>query len=113
MSSSITSLHVLFRGIITDFEEDDDDDEIDLGYLDSKAHELQDELNRIQPYRFPSLQMDYLGITGDIELIFKFRITWMDRQADIDDYLDEVEVIVENGMNALLNEREILGTSVH
>lgn len=110
MSESYAISNVMFRGILNNFDEDDDDDdEIDIGELDARATGLITELNRIQPYRFPRLQTDYLGNNGDAELIFKFRITWMDRTSDLENYLDDVQSTIENGLDILIHERESLG----
>lgn len=111
MSSQITILNILFRGLLNDYDEYDDDDseDLDFGVIDSLAEGMKDELNLLQPYRFPSLQLEYLGDSGDIELIFKFRTNWMDREADLQDYVDEVQATIESTMNLIINEKESLG----
>ncbi len=40
MSASYTISHIMFRGILRDFDEDDDEDEIDFGELDARANGL-------------------------------------------------------------------------
>jgi len=112
MSSQIATLNILFRGLLNDFEDDDDDDEIDIGDIDSKADEIKMELDSIQPYRFPTLQVEDLSETGNIELIFKFRTTWMDREADLQDYLDEVQSTIESRLDMMITERESLGITI-
>ena len=99
--------YVLFRGIVNEFE--DEFNEIDLPELDSRAYSLKQSLDRIQPNRDTSLEVDYLGITGDVELIFNFKTTWMDRESDLVEYLDDVGEEIENGLNLIITEREILG----
>ncbi|MHA2027870.1 MAG: hypothetical protein ACW99A_00145 [Candidatus Kariarchaeaceae archaeon] len=108
MSSQITILNILFRGILNDFDEDEEDD-FEFGVIDAKTDELKDELNSLQPYRFPSLELEYLGNSGDVELIFKFRTNWMDREADLEDYIDEVQTVIESGMDMIINEKQMLG----
>jgi len=105
MSSSNT-VHVLFRGLVKDIDEDDMEDELEFGDFDSQIFGLSGEIDRLQPNRFPHLELDYLGNSGDAELIFRFKITWMDREADMEDYLDEVQDVIENDLNMLVNERE-------
>ncbi len=105
MSSSNT-VYVLFRGILKDFDEDDMEDEIDFGEFDSHVFSTAGEIDRLQPNRFPYLELDYLGNSGDAEMIFRFKITWMDREADMEDYLDEVQDLLENNLNMLMNERQ-------
>ena len=108
MSSLITTLNILFRGLLNEYDEDDDD-EIDFGILDSKADEIKEELNHIQPYRYPALQLEYLDDGGNVELIFKFRTNWMDREADLQDYLDEVQTSIESRLDMIITEKESLG----
>ena len=107
MSGGSAKRYVLFRGLVNDF--DDDFNEIDLSEMDTRAFGMRDTLNALQPNRDPNLEVDYLGITGDIELIFNFTTTWMDRESDLADYLDDVESEIENEMDLLINEREHLG----
>ncbi|MHA2092639.1 MAG: hypothetical protein ACW98K_17475 [Candidatus Kariarchaeaceae archaeon] len=109
MSSPYTRFHVLFRGLLNEIEDDEEDEEVELGELDANAYDLRNELNLIQPNRDPKLTVDYLGIDGNVEMLFNYRITWIDRDADIQDYLDEAQGIIENGMDVLINEREFLG----
>jgi hypothetical protein len=97
----------MFRGIVNEFE--DEFNEVDLPELDSQAFGLKETLDAIQPNRDTQLDVDYLGITGDIELIFNFKTNWMDRDSDLGDYLDDVESEIENGMNLVISDREILG----
>ncbi|MCE7737681.1 MAG: hypothetical protein GPJ54_22510 [Candidatus Heimdallarchaeota archaeon] len=110
MSSQLTTLNILFRGLLNDYGDyDDDDDELDFGEIDSKANEIKHELDSIQPYRYPQLQLEDLGESGNVELIFKFRTTWMDREADLQDYLDEVQATIESRLDMIITERESLG----
>ena len=110
MSSQVTLLNVLFRGLLNEYDEDDeDDDEYDISVIESKTNEVRNEIDKLQPYRYPSLSLEYYGDMGHIELIFKFRITWMDRESDMQDYMDEVEQTIESGLNMIINERESLG----
>ncbi len=109
MSSTQSRLHVLYRGLLNEFDEDEDE-ELDFGELDVKTYNLQSELNRLQPNRDPRLETDYLGISGDVELLFNCRISWMDRDADVEDYLDNVQESIENELDMIISEREYLGT---
>jgi len=99
--------YVLFRGIVNDF--DDEYNEVDLAELDARAYNMRSTINHIEPNRDPHLEVDYLGISGNIELIFNFRTTWMDRQSDLADYLDDVQSEIENEMDLLITDREMLG----
>lgn len=108
VSSSQYRLLASFKGILNNYEELEDD--IDLGDLDASAYNLREDIDRLQPNRDPSLEFDYLGLSGDVELIFNCRITWMDRESDIEDYLDEVQGVIENGLDILIYERQVLGT---
>ena len=103
--SSSTAVHVLFRGLVKDFDEDDMEDEIEFGEFDAQVFGVAGEIDRLQPNRFPHLELDYLGNSGDVEMIFRFKVTWMDREADMEDYLDEVQDLIENNLNMLINER--------
>lgn len=110
MSSQITVLNVLFRGLMNEYDDDEEEDEDEeMSIIESKTHEIIDEISRLQPYRYPSLSLEYYGDQGHIELVFKFRITWMDRESDMNDYLDDVQNTIESGMNMIVNERESLG----
>ncbi len=110
MSSQITILNVLFRGLMNDYDDDEEEDEDEeMSIIESKTHEIKDEIDRLQPYRYPALSLEYYGDLGHIELVFKFRITWMDRDSDMNDYLDDVQNTIESGMNMIINERESLG----
>lgn len=110
MSLSITIYNVLFRGEIIDMEDfEEEDEELDFGEMASKVSELATEINTLQPYREPAIELDQLGAEGDFELIFQFRISWMDRDADVEDYLDEVQEVIENHLEAEIIEREGLG----
>jgi hypothetical protein len=100
---------VLYRGLLNEIEDDEEDEEVELGELDANAYDLRNELNLIQPNRDPKLTVDYLGIDGNVEMLFNYRITWIDRDSDIQDYLDEVQEIIENGMDMIISEREFLG----
>jgi hypothetical protein len=110
MSLSQYRLYILFRGILNIYNQDNDEDELEFGEIDAKAFDLASEINRIQPNRDPRLELDYLGDSGHLELIFNFRTTWMDRESDVEDYLDDVQEVVENGMDMIITEREMLGT---
>ncbi len=96
----------MFRGIVND---SDNNEDIDFSELDNRAFTLQSEINKIEPNRNPQLELDYLGINNDFELIFSFNTTWMDRSADIEEYLDKVQDEIENGMDVIVTEREFLG----
>ena len=98
--------NVLFRGYLSD-----EDDERDFGEIDSDAHFAQSELNLIRPHKNPSLALDYLGISGEVELIYRFKVTWDERESDIQDYLDEVQESIENLLFIIISEREFLGYS--
>ncbi|MHA2249820.1 MAG: hypothetical protein ACXAD7_05630 [Candidatus Kariarchaeaceae archaeon] len=108
MSSSTTRYHVLFRGLLNEYD-DDDEEELEFGEVDSRAFALQEELNSLEPNRDPKLEVDYLGINGDIELLFNCKTTWIDRGADMEDYIDKVQETIENGLNMIINEKEFLG----
>ena len=99
--------YALFRGLLNDYDEYESD--IDMGELDSQAYSLQSDLDRLQPYRDPKLNVDYLGITGEVEMLFNFKITWMDRDSDIEIFLDDVQEVIENSMDLLITERQGLG----
>ena len=99
--------YVLFRGLVNDF--DDEFNDLDLAELDARAYNSQETLNRIQPNRDPQLEVDYLGVAGHVELIFNFKTTWMDRESDVADYLDDVQTEVENELDLLISEVETLG----
>ncbi|MDH5402718.1 MAG: hypothetical protein OEZ01_04540 [Candidatus Heimdallarchaeota archaeon] len=107
MSSVIYIHYTIFKGLLN--QTDDDEDELDFGEFDTKAHSISQNLDKIQPHRFPELETDYLGSNGDVDLIFNFRITWMDRESDIEDYLDDVQQTIENELELLIFERQNLG----
>jgi len=98
--------NTLFRGQLNDL-----DSELDFGDVDTRVFELTSDVNALQPNRYPQLKLDYLGVTGEIEIIFTFRTTWEDRQADISHYHDEVQEVIENGLNCIITEIESLGQS--
>lgn len=100
--------YVLLRGIVNDF--DDEYTDIDLAEMDTRAYGMRQTLDKIQPNRDPQLEVDYLGITGDIEMIYNFKTTWMDREGDLYDYLDDVQSEIESEMEVLITERQMLGT---
>jgi hypothetical protein len=87
----------------------DETEEIEFGELDTQVYDLNDQINLIQPYRNPDLRLDYLGVTGEVELIYIFRVTFQDRDSDVNDYLDEVEKTIEDNIEINIFEREPLG----
>ena len=99
--------YALFRAILNDYDEYESD--IEIGDLDAQADSLREEFDTIEPYRDPRLEVDNLGLSGDVELIFHFKTNWMDRTSDIEQYLDDVQEIIENDMDLLVTEREPLG----
>lgn len=105
--SQVFDLHVIFKGFIEEF--DDDDDEIEMTEFDARAFSLQDTINQIEPNRDPRLETEYFGNNLDFELKFIFRITWMDRTADEDEYIDKVQEEIENGLGVIIIEKQKLG----
>ena len=105
--SQTLDLHVLFRGYIN--EDSLDDDEPDFADFDTKAFGLQSDLDRLEPNRDPRLETEYIGNNGEFELKFVFLTTWLDRDADVEDYLDRVQNEIENGLDVIVTEREKLG----
>jgi hypothetical protein len=110
MSLSQYRLYILFRGLLNSYGQDDDEDDLEFGEIDAKAFDQAAEINRLQPNRDPRLELDYLGDSGHLELIFNFRTTWIDRESDVEDYLDDVQGVIENGMDMIITEREMLGS---
>ncbi len=104
MFATVYKEHILFRGELSDNDED-----IDFGELDTRVFELTSEVDHLQPNRYPQLRLDYLGVTGEIEIIFSYRKTWEDRDSDLLDYQDEVQEVIENGIGCIISERENLG----
>jgi hypothetical protein len=96
--------------MLNSFDQDEEEDELEFGEIDAKAFDQASEINRLQPNRDPRLELDYLGNSGHLELIFNFRTTWIDRESDIEDYLDDVQEVIENGMDMIITEREMLGS---
>jgi hypothetical protein len=108
MSGTIYDNNILFRATLNDI---DDEDDLDFGELDTQAFNIQQDIDKIEPNREPRLELDYLGNNADIELIYRYITTWLDRDADMNDYLDKVENEIENGLNVIVTEREVLGYS--
>lgn len=109
MSTSSTYRHfTLMRGLLNNYD-DYYDEEVDFGELDARAFNLRRELDKLQPNRDPQLELEYLGVSGDLELMFNFRITWMDRESDIEEFLEESQEVIENGMDMIVTEKQILG----
>lgn len=105
--SGVFTIRVLFRGILVD-----DVDEIDFWDLDTRASNLYDELNLIQPNRKPDLRLDYMGISGEVEFLYFFKSLWDERSSDINDYLDNVQQVIEDNLSVLINEVEFLGSAI-
>lgn len=95
---------ILFRGNLID-----DTDDPDFGEIDTLASYANDELDKIAPNRNPDLRLDYLGITGEVEFIYTFRITFQDRDSDVEDYLDDIQESIEGQLPVVIYEREPLG----
>ncbi len=99
-------LHVLFTGFITST---DDEEDIDFNDFDNRAYSLQNKLDQIEPNRDPRLETEYLGNNLDFELKFTFQVTWMDRNADEDEYIDKVQAEIENDLGVIIIEKSKLG----
>ncbi len=99
--------YYMFRGLINNY--DDEYEKMELSEIDSNAYNCISELNKIEPHRDPNLSVDYFGISGDLEMIFNFKSTWMDRESDIGDYIDKVQTEVENLLNVIISEIEYIG----
>ncbi|MCY3412959.1 MAG: hypothetical protein INQ03_15075 [Candidatus Heimdallarchaeota archaeon] len=100
--------HTIFKG---ELNENDEDEELDMAEFDSKVFSLQEDINRIEPNRDPRLETEYLGNNGECEIHFTFFTSWMDREADIEDYLDHVQDELENQLDIIIIERDNLGYS--
>lgn len=101
------NFNVMFKGFLN--ENDDDEEEVDFGEFDTNAFFLQKDLELIEPNRDPKLETEYLGNNGEFELLFTHKTTWLDRDADIEDYLEKVQEEIENSLNVIIEETEKLG----
>ena len=106
--SGIYFTNILFRGILNE-----DDDELDFGEVDTIIETTTPEIDKIQPGRLPQLKLDYLGISGEVEILLRFKVTWEDRGSDLENYLDEVQATIEGGINGSIYEREQLGITAN
>ncbi len=83
-----------------------DDEEVEFEDLDVRTYFTSSELVKIQPNRDPVLELDYLGLSDDVEFLFTFKSSWEDRSSDIQDYLDQVQEEIENQLPVQITDAE-------
>ena len=91
------------RGYVrTDLEEKRYED------IDVLVWSAEEEIKKINPLRTPRLELSFFDeLNGYVEIIFIFKITWQDRQADIEEYVDEAIKEFENVTGIIIDEYDI------
>jgi hypothetical protein len=95
--------HCLIRGQMLDNFENIDEFEFDARVLASKNR-----INEMDHYRFPSLETNYFG-DSYVELIFSFRISYKDRNPEINEYVDDCLNIIQDTIGMMVDEVDFEG----
>ncbi len=102
MFSGYYKVHMILRGYVRSDIEDIDENEINV-----RIWTAEEELSR-GSFRKPRLELNFFDeLYGSVELLFIFRITWQDRAADIDEYVEQAIATIENITSIIIDEHEI------
>lgn len=96
-------VHMIIRGYVRT-----DVDHVDYDELDVRIWNAEEELAKQTRWRKPRLELNYYDeFHGLVEVLFIFRITWQDRQADIDEYVEEAMKTIESITSMIVDEYEV------
>ncbi len=102
MFSGYYKVHMVLRGYVRS-----DIDYIDEDELNVRIWTAEEELSR-GSFRKPRLELNFYDeLQGSVELLFFFRITWQDRAADIDEYVEQAIATIESVALIIIEEHEI------
>ncbi len=103
MIAGYYKVQMVLRGYVrNDFEKASYED------VDVLIWSAEEQISKINPLRKPRLELSFFEeLNGYLEIIFIFKISWQDRKADIDEYIEKVIKELENVTNIIIEEYDI------